>query len=121
MRLYQYKVVWSVKRDMYVCCICFAGREVCVFFFFLMIRRPPRSTQSRSSASSDVYKRQYLQWQGDASFVAHDNFAALETIFQNEAIALQHQAQQLNKPWAGLLYGYVDLKPVPISHWCLIA
>ena len=29
-----------------------------VLFFFLMIRRPPRSTQSRSSAASDVYKRQ---------------------------------------------------------------
>ena len=27
-------------------------------FFFVMIRRPPRSTQSRSSAASDVYKRQ---------------------------------------------------------------
>src|SRR5450756_3221744 len=31
-----------------------------MFFFFLMIRRPPRSTQSRSSAASDVYKRQAL-------------------------------------------------------------
>eukprot|EP01015_Nassula_variabilis_P011610 TRINITY_DN1940_c0_g1_i9.p2 TRINITY_DN1940_c0_g1~~TRINITY_DN1940_c0_g1_i9.p2 ORF type:complete len:106 (+),score=46.68 TRINITY_DN1940_c0_g1_i9:46-363(+) len=30
----------------------------CQYFFFLMIRRPPRSTQSRSSAASDVYKRQ---------------------------------------------------------------
>ena len=30
-------------------------------FFFLMIRRPPRSTQSRSSAASDVYKRQVHQ------------------------------------------------------------
>ena len=29
-----------------------------IVFFFLMIRRPPRSTQSRSSAASDVYKRQ---------------------------------------------------------------
>ena len=31
-----------------------------LFFFvcFLMIRRPPSSTQSRSSAASDVYKRQ---------------------------------------------------------------
>ena len=28
-----------------------------------MIRRPPRSTQSRSSAASDVYKRQMLQYQ----------------------------------------------------------
>src|SRR5680860_746576 len=27
-----------------------------------MIRRPPRSTQSRSSAASDVYKRQSLLW-----------------------------------------------------------
>nr|WP_301553674.1 hypothetical protein [Clostridioides difficile] len=26
--------------------------------FFLMIRRPPRSTLSSSSAASDVYKRQ---------------------------------------------------------------
>eukprot|EP01015_Nassula_variabilis_P025733 TRINITY_DN504_c0_g3_i4.p3 TRINITY_DN504_c0_g3~~TRINITY_DN504_c0_g3_i4.p3 ORF type:complete len:109 (+),score=30.12 TRINITY_DN504_c0_g3_i4:8-334(+) len=31
-------------------------------FFFLMIRRPPRSTQSRSSAASDVYKRQVIGW-----------------------------------------------------------
>ena len=29
-------------------------------FFFLMIRRPPRSTLDRSSAASDVYKRQDL-------------------------------------------------------------
>eukprot|EP00831_Metopus_contortus_P009267 TRINITY_DN13574_c0_g1_i3.p2 TRINITY_DN13574_c0_g1~~TRINITY_DN13574_c0_g1_i3.p2 ORF type:complete len:104 (-),score=28.73 TRINITY_DN13574_c0_g1_i3:116-427(-) len=29
-----------------------------VLFFFLMIRRPPRSTQGVSSAASDVYKRQ---------------------------------------------------------------
>src|SRR5680860_1922835 len=27
-----------------------------------MIRRPPRSTQSRSSAASDVYKRQVMAW-----------------------------------------------------------
>eukprot|EP00831_Metopus_contortus_P047288 TRINITY_DN3811_c0_g1_i14.p3 TRINITY_DN3811_c0_g1~~TRINITY_DN3811_c0_g1_i14.p3 ORF type:complete len:181 (-),score=17.41 TRINITY_DN3811_c0_g1_i14:1309-1851(-) len=29
-----------------------------MIFFFLMIRRPPRSTQGVSSAASDVYKRQ---------------------------------------------------------------
>ena len=29
-------------------------------FFFLMIRRPPRSTRKESSAASDVYKRQIL-------------------------------------------------------------
>src|SRR5665254_23680 len=31
------------------------------FLFFLMIGRPPRSTRVRSSAASDVYKRQ-VQW-----------------------------------------------------------
>eukprot|EP00825_Cyclidium_porcatum_P024653 TRINITY_DN27027_c0_g1_i1.p2 TRINITY_DN27027_c0_g1~~TRINITY_DN27027_c0_g1_i1.p2 ORF type:complete len:204 (-),score=34.22 TRINITY_DN27027_c0_g1_i1:1461-2072(-) len=30
-----------------------------ISFFFLMIRRPPRSTHCISSAASDVYKRQY--------------------------------------------------------------
>ena len=30
-----------------------------------MIRRPPRSTQSRSSAASDVYKRQSLEREED--------------------------------------------------------
>ena len=29
--------------------------------FFLMIRRPPRSTLDRSSAASDVYKRQGIK------------------------------------------------------------
>ena len=29
-----------------------------------MIRRPPRSTQSRSSAASDVYKRQGVEFEG---------------------------------------------------------
>ena len=29
-----------------------------MFVCFLMVRRPPISTQSRSSAASDVYKRQ---------------------------------------------------------------
>src|SRR5450756_2371626 len=34
-----------------------------------MIRRPPRSTQSRSSAASDVYKRQVSVPAGDYSLV----------------------------------------------------
>ena len=34
-------------------------RQCFSFFFFLMIRRPPRSTLDRSSAASDVYKRQH--------------------------------------------------------------
>src|SRR5450756_3138143 len=34
-----------------------------------MIRRPPRSTQSRSSAASDVYKRQpHLLWYAPSNY-----------------------------------------------------
>ena len=39
-------------------CVCVC--VLCLFVFFLMIRRPPRSTLDRSSAASDVYKRQVL-------------------------------------------------------------
>ena len=35
-----------------------SGSERATVLFFLMIRRPPRSTLDRSSAASDVYKRQ---------------------------------------------------------------
>src|SRR5450756_1357916 len=43
-----------------------------------MIRRPPRSTQSRSSAASDVYKRQVVL----GSTVAEDLFAKSNPIGQ---------------------------------------
>ena len=43
-------------------CVVFVGSLL--LFFFLMIRRPPRSTQSRSLAASDVYKRQGLHLEG---------------------------------------------------------
>ena len=36
-----------------------------ITFFFLMIRRPPRSTLDRSSAASDVYKRQAMFYPDD--------------------------------------------------------
>src|SRR5674476_1077294 len=48
-----------------------------LLFFFLMIRRPPRSTPLYSSAASDVYKRQerlvasghaYVASEGDVYF-----------------------------------------------------
>ena len=38
--------------------VCTEHVELVIVCFVLMIRRPPRSTQSRSSAASDVYKRQ---------------------------------------------------------------
>ena len=56
--------------DVMTCCVDVAGDDVmcCLGFFFLMIRRPPRSTQSRSSAASDVYKRQGRQTAPSARF-----------------------------------------------------
>ena len=48
-------VVWDVGVG--VRCVC-EHRCVSISVFFLMIRRPPRSTLDRSSAASDVYKRQ---------------------------------------------------------------
>ena len=55
-------------------------------FFFLMIRRPPRSTQSRSSAASDVYKRQPLQ--GGADSLIEDGHADDALPWPHEALAL---------------------------------
>ena len=43
-----------------VACLTLRCSWECSLFFFLMIRRPPRSTLDRSSAASDVYKRQVL-------------------------------------------------------------
>src|SRR5450756_1531721 len=39
-----------------------------------MIRRPPRSTQSRSSAASDVYKRQVLDPSAAFEVTVHEGF-----------------------------------------------
>src|SRR5665254_10801 len=39
-------------------------KEILFFLFLLMIRRPPRSTRVRSSAASDVYKRQHQDGRG---------------------------------------------------------
>src|SRR5678815_5658384 len=41
-----------------VFCLKKKNKHYIKYFFFLMIRRPPRSTLDRSSAASDVYKRQ---------------------------------------------------------------
>ena len=41
--------------------ICYAKMSMMSFLFFLMIRRPPKSKHSISSAASDVYKRQGMR------------------------------------------------------------
>ena len=43
---------------LHMLCLHMSTLNILILVFFLMIRRPPRSTLDRSSAASDVYKRQ---------------------------------------------------------------
>src|SRR5680860_1264891 len=52
-----------------------------------MIRRPPRSTQSRSSAASDVYKRQHVLWL--AGIGAVDDALYLLELFHEVVLGVQ--------------------------------
>ena len=54
-----------------------------LFFFFLMIRRPPRSTLDRSSAASDVYKRQVYNSQHD---INENDFASRDKVELDEVV-----------------------------------
>ena len=57
-------------------------------FFFLMIRRPPRSTLDRSSAASDVYKRQkHHELQVQIEF---QNTMGLFQMHLNKVLILKH-------------------------------
>src|SRR5680860_377075 len=77
-----------------------------------MIRRPPRSTQSRSSAASDVYKRQEVLgytcfalslgfgWVSAASAVAFFVVAiALGTAFSLGSLLVEERAFQRYRGW----------------------
>ena len=66
-------------------------------FFFLMIRRPPRSTLDRSSAASDVYKRQ-------------------ERYGDKVAIAMIGPAGEMEMLAAGILNLDKDKIPVSYTH-----
>ena len=60
---------------------------------FVRIRRPPRSTQSRSSAASDVYKRQLAGWlRADAL-----DYSLEETICRATAVAVARC--EVERPW----------------------
>src|SRR5680860_1773938 len=64
-----------------------------------MIRRPPRSTQSRSSAASDVYKRQLVTlFGGQLGQSVHD--AAL--LVEGDELAWERRAHRRNGPFGRL-------------------
>ena len=73
-------------------------------FFFLMLRRPPRSTQSRSSAASDVYKRQtiYRLREGIERFMVTDiNNPSSSTLAQSELVVMWDISVWPTDPVAG--------------------
>ena len=57
--------------------------------FFLMIRRPPRSTLDRSSAASDVYKRQGIEPDLDDA-LRGKAARALEHVLEGSAAQVLH-------------------------------
>ena len=63
-----------------------------------MIRRPPRSTQSRSSAASDVYKRQNLSFK-----ISGSHFSANEWPYISEEEYKSHR-----NPWVGFPGRQID-------------
>src|SRR5450756_53281 len=58
-----------------------------------MIRRPPRSTQSRSSAASDVYKRQTQELSKKLESFMDERIYPAEPVFAE-------QMEALEDPWA---------------------
>src|SRR5450756_841446 len=76
-----------------------------------MIRRPPRSTQSRSSAASDVYKRQGIMI-GDAS----GTFRPDAFITRAEAAAVLLRTLKV-EPFHNLTAS--SFNDVPATHWAL--
>ena len=59
-----------------------------IVFFFLMVRRPPKATQSRSSAASDVYKRQNIvSWDPNSDGMLNQHIeggAFADTVIQEQ-------------------------------------
>ena len=61
-----------------------------------MIQRPPRSTQSRSSAASDVYKRQVFNGVYVTKDVDQGYLDFLDTLRNDDAKAVQRQNEVEN-------------------------
>ncbi|AOW12905.1 hypothetical protein LPB72_18170 [Hydrogenophaga crassostreae] len=60
---------------------------------------------------------QYLQWRGDASFVAWEGWGPMMAQMPVEAAVLRQRAELAQQPFDGMLVGRVDLGPVPRSQW----
>ena len=61
-----------------------------------MIRRPPRTTQGRSSAASDVYKRQYQDLVNQFTDL-QNQFIVLQQEYNKLVMSYQEQTASLNR------------------------
>ncbi|VTU59928.1 putative phosphoketolase [Lactobacillus rhamnosus GG] [Lacticaseibacillus rhamnosus] len=85
-----------------------------MFFFFLMIRRPPRSTQGVSSAASDVYKRQ-------VDYSSKEYFDKMTAYWRAANYVSVGQLYLKDNPLLERPLKSEDVKPHPIGHWGTIA
>src|SRR5450756_754789 len=59
-----------------------------------MIRRPPRSTQSRSSAASDVYKRQSKEDEMKPEDITYGTFALIREMLETTEVVRNFDFKQ---------------------------
>ena len=90
----------SIRLLWYIQCLSFHLFDD--IFFFLMIRRPPRSTLDRSSAASDVYKRQVYTHAVDGARELYlelvNDYSTLEK-FNERRLIMAHDARMNLKKW----------------------
>ena len=96
-----------------------------------MIRRPPRSTLDRSSAASDVYKRQIIAYNefhnccaysvytigmNDVKFKCNKFYGSAKFIVNNSSITPQIY---FGNEWLGWPIGTHNLHPAPFDAQCV--
>ena len=67
-----FRITWPTKKDTMMGAVMVFALASIAAIFFLMIRRPPRSTPSNSSAASDVYKRQPIAMSEKLNFAIRE-------------------------------------------------
>ena len=75
-----------------------------------MIRRPPRSTQSRSSAASDVYKRQDKQYKAASNVRPNEASAHMEQVLGNTVFQIPYSREVEEQVLQGNLFKELGLK-----------
>src|SRR5450756_2043667 len=76
-----------------------------------MIRRPPRSTQSRSSAASDVYKRQLIEEPEPMPGLVHDDALHVHGARSGQAVGPRERVAELDVALRDAAAADVGLRP----------